>query len=110
MPHFALPGDARRKMSPPPEEVSFFISSYSKKPRFNGSVPVELIADGTPVIQGKLEFTGNDAQYCSLDVSYPVFRKLIAATNVAIKLDARKYPLTPEQLELLRKMDAYIAP
>ena len=106
--HFILPGNATRKQSPPPEEVSFNISSYSKKPRFSGLVPVEIISDGKPVMQGKLEFSGKDAQYCNVKFSYSVFRRMIAGKDLAIKLGAKKYPLTPEQIALLRKMDAYV--
>lgn len=110
MPHFRLPGDARRLKSPPPALVSFLISSYSKKPRFGETVPFQFIADGSPVMQGTATFGGNDAQYCSLNVPYPVFRKLVSSREVAIKLGAKTYALTPEQIELLQKMDAYIQP
>lgn len=108
MPHFRLPGDARRVRAPAPAEVSFLVSSYSKKPRFSKAVPFVFIADGTPVMQGKAELTGNDAQYCGLNVPYEVFRKLVNSKEVAIKLGAKEYPLTPEQIELLRKMDSYV--
>lgn len=108
MPRFKLFGDARRQKAEPPEEVLFDLSSYSKKPRFSESVPVEFIADGKPIMQGKATFTGNDAQYCSLKVSYSVFRKMAAAREAAIKLGAKEYPLTPEQLRILQKMDAYV--
>lgn len=108
LPHFRVAGDARRRRSPPPEEVSFVFSSYSKKPRFKEAVPIEFIADGTPVMQGEATFTGNDAQYCSVDISYSVFRKFIAGQDLSIKLGAREYPLTPKHRELLLKMDAYV--
>lgn len=108
LPHFKLPGDASRIKAPPPKEVSFYVASYSRKPRFSGEVPVEFIADRTPVMQGKATFTGNDAQYCSIKTSYAVFRKIVAAKEASIKLGAREYPLTPEQLTTLQKMDAYV--
>jgi hypothetical protein len=112
MPHFKLQGDARRSKAPPPEEVSFLVASYSRKPRFSGPapVPVELIADGTPIMQGKTTFTGNDAQYSSLKLSYSVFRKMARSRDASIKLGAKKYPLTPEHLAILQKMDAYVLP
>jgi hypothetical protein len=108
LPHFKVSGDARRSAAPAPAEVSLFFASYSRKPRFSGEVPVEFITNGTPILQAKAKFTGNDAQYFNLKVSYPVFRKLITAKEVAIKLGAREYPLTPEQLAILQKMDAYV--
>lgn len=108
MPHFRLVGDASRRRALPPEEVSFYVASYSKKPRFSEPVPVEFIADGSPVMQGTATFTGNDAQYCSIKVSYSAFRKMATAKEVAIKLGAKEYPLTPEQIQLLSKMDAYV--
>ena len=108
MPHFRLFGDARREKAAPPEKVLLYFASYSKKPRFSESVPVEFIADGKPVMQGKATFTGNDAQYCSLEISYSVFRKMATAQKATIKLGAREYPLTPKQLVLLQKMDNYV--
>ena len=108
MPHFKLQGNANRRKAPPPEEVSFLVASYSRKPRFSEPVPVQFIANGKPVMQGEATFTGNDAQYCSIKMSYSVFRKLATAKEAAIKLGAREYPLTPEQLQLLAKMDAYV--
>jgi hypothetical protein len=108
MPHFQLQGDARKRQAPAPREAAFYFASYSKKPQFSEPAPIEFIADGTPVIEGKATFTGSDAQYCYFTVSYPVFRKLATASEVTIKLGAKKYTLTPEQLELLRKMDGYV--
>ena len=108
LPHFKVQGDARRRKAPAPKAVSFYFASYSKIPRFGVSTPFEFIADGTPVMQGKLSFSGSDAEYSYVDIPYPVFRKLVAAQIVAIKLGAREYPLTPEQLVLLQRMDAYV--
>lgn len=108
MPHFKLQGNANRRKAPPPEEVSFLVASYSRKPRFSEPVSVQFIADGKPVMQGKAAFTGNDAQYCSIKVSYSAFRKMATAREAAIKLGAKEYPLTPEQLQVLLKMDAYV--
>ena len=108
LPHFRLQGDARRRQAPPPKAVSFYFASYSKTPRFGGSAPYEFIADGTPVMQGQVSFSGADAEYGFVDIPYSVFRKLIAAQGVAIKLGAREYPLTPEQLDFLQRMDAYV--
>lgn len=108
MPHFQLQGDARKRKAPPPPDVLFYFASYSKKPRFSAAVPIEFVSDGKSVMQEKVTFTGADAQYCYLKLPYPVFHKMISARSVAIKLGAREYPLTPEQLELLQKMDAYV--
>lgn len=108
MPHFRLAGDARRRKSAPPEKVLFYFASYSKKPRFSESVRIEFIADGSPIMQTTAMFTGNDAQYCSLKISYSVFRKMATAKEATIKVGAREYPLTPKQLELLQKMDNYV--
>lgn len=108
MPQFRLQGDARNRKARPPAKVSFYFASYSKKPRFSEATPIEFIADGSPVIQDKARFSGADAQYCYIEVSYSVFRRLVTASEVAIKLGAREYPLTPEQLKILQKMAAYI--
>lgn len=108
MPHLRLLGDARRTKAPPPKEVLFYFASYSKKPRFSEPVPVEFIADGKPIMQGKATFTGNDAQFSTLEVSYSVFRKMATSREAVIKLGAKEYPLTPKQLELLQKMDDHV--
>jgi hypothetical protein len=108
LPHFRLPEEARGIKAPPPEQASFYFSSYSKKPRFSKPVPVEFIVDGMPVMQEEATFVGNDAQYCDVKVSYPVFHKVANAKAATIKLGAKEYPLTPKQLEILRKMDGYV--
>lgn len=108
LPHFKLPGDARRKQGPAPKAVSFYFASYSKVPRFGGTASYEFIADGTPIMQGKMPFSGSDAEYGYVDLPYPLFRRLIAAKTAAIKLGEKEYPLTPEQLKLLKKMDGYV--
>lgn len=108
LPHFELQGDATRRRGLAPNDVSFYFASYAKKPRFGGEVPYEFIADGKPVLQGKAPFSGKDAEYCTVKIPYSVFRKLVAAQAVTIKLGAKEYPLTPLQLVLLQKMDAYV--
>jgi hypothetical protein len=108
MPLFSLPGNATRTVAPAPAEVSFLMASYSKKPRFMREVPIEFIVDGAPVMQAKTTFTGNDAQYSTVKVSYSVFRKLSTAKEASIKLGAKAYPLTPEHLAILRKMDSHV--
>ena len=110
LPHLKLQGDARRRRAPAPNEALFYFASYAKTPRFAPVISYEFIADGKPLVQGTAPFTGDDAQYCFVRVPYPMFRELIAAKSLAIKLGAREYPLTPEQLELLQKMDAYVLP
>jgi hypothetical protein len=107
-PFFKLRGDARRWKAPPPEQIFFNIASYSKKPRFREPVPFEFIADGKPVMKGTMTFTGNDAQFGGLTIAYPTFHKIVTANGLTIKLGAKEYPLTPEQFELLQKMDAYV--
>lgn len=108
IPHFRLPAEARGIKAPPPAEAGFYLASYSKKPRFSGPVTVEFIVDGTPALQAEATFKGIDAQYCDFSVSYLVFRKIANAKAATIKLGANEYPLTPKQLEILRKMDAYV--
>ena len=107
-PYFRLQGDARRWKAPPPEKVFFSIASYSKKPRFREPVPFEFIADGKPLMKGTMTFTGNDAQFGGLSIAYPTFRKIVTGKALTIKLGAKEYPLTPEQFEILQKMDAYV--
>lgn len=108
MPHFTLSGDAKRMRVPPPEKVTFNFASYSKKPRFAEPVTVLFIADGKPVAEETAAFSGKDAQFCSVYLSYSAFHKLIDGKEVSIKLGAREYPLTPKQIETLQKMDAYV--
>lgn len=71
-------------------------------------MPLEFIVDGTPAMQAEATFKGMDAQYCNVGVSYSVFRKIATAKAASIKLGAKEYPLTPKQLDILRKMDAYV--
>lgn len=108
MPHFTLSGDAKIMRVPPPQQVTFNFSSYSKKPRFAEPITIVFIGDGKPVAEETATFTGKDAQFCYVRVSYSAFHTFVSAKAVSIKLGATEYPLTPKQLETLQKMDAYV--
>jgi hypothetical protein len=66
--------------------------------------------DGKPVLETKGTFTGNDAEFCYLTVPYPVFRRMIAASELIIKLGDKDYPVPPTRLEALKKMGEYVTP
>lgn len=108
MPHFNVPGDVNKKLSPPPKAVSFDFASYAAKARFEQTVPISFIADGKPVLQTEGTFVGNKAQFCYLPVPYPAFKRIIAGGELVVKVGDKVYPLPPSQFDALKEMGAYV--
>jgi hypothetical protein len=108
VPNFKTTGDVNVKKGPPPKTVQFDFASYSRTPRFDQNVKVTLFADDKPVLETEGTFFGSDAQFCYLPVPYSVFRKLLAAKQVTIKLGDKQYRLTPRQFATLQEMTRYL--
>jgi hypothetical protein len=108
LPHFKVTGDVRAEKSAPPKTVSFDFASYADKARFKDEVQISFIADGTPVVQTKGEFSGNNSQFCYLTVPYPAFKRIIAANELTIKVGDKEYALAPNQFAALQKMGEYV--
>ena len=110
LPHFRVNGDTREGPAPPPATVSFDFASYSETPRFKQVTPIFFIADGKPVVNAQGTFTGNNAQFCYLPVSYSAFRRLLGANELTIRIEDKDYPLTPPQFAALKRMNDYVQP
>ena len=108
LPSLKTTGDANVKKGPAPKTVEFDFASYAGTPRFEETVPIVFIADGELLFQTTGTFHGNDAQFCYLPVPYTAFRKMIAADQLIIVVGAKKYSLTPIQMQAMRKMVDFI--
>jgi hypothetical protein len=108
VPNFKTTGDVTVKKGPPPKTVQFDFASYSRTPRFAQNVKVTLFADDKPMLETDGTFFGSDPQFCYLPVPYSVFRKLLAAHQVTIKLGDKVYALTPRQFATLQEMTKYL--
>ena len=108
IPNFKTTGDVNVKKGPPPKTVQFDFASYASTPRFDQSVTITFVADDKSLLETQGTFFGNEAQFCYLPVPYPVFRKMLAAKQVTIKLGAKEYLLTPRQFATLQEMSKYV--
>ena len=108
VPNFKTTGDVNVRKGPPPKTVQFDFASYSRKPRFEQTALITVVADDNPVLETEGTFFGNDPQFCYLPVPYTAFRKMLAAKQLTIKLGAKDYRLTPRQMALLQEMTRYV--
>ena len=113
LPHFRLKGDARRINARPPKLVTFNLASYSDHEQFPPHIAIAFIADGKQLLQMKGTFTvfsspGTYNQILYLNVPYPIFRKMLDATELTIKLGDDMYTLTPTQLATMKEMRVFV--
>jgi len=108
LPHFRVKGDVRSAKARPPREVSLDFASYADTSQFAQITAVEFIADGKGALRTDGTFTGNKTQFCYLTVPYSAFRQMIDAKQLIIKLGDKNYPLTPNQLSVIRQMSNYV--
>ena len=108
LPHFKVSGDLKKAPPKPPKEVAFDLASFAERPRFTEPVPITFIADGKPVFETKGTFVGNETAFCYLTVPYSAYRRMIASSQLTIKLGDKEYPLPPKRFEALQKMNHYV--
>ena len=67
-----------------------------------------FVADGKVVHKAEGTFTGNDAQFCYVNVPYPKFRRMVSGKELIIKLGDKAYTLTPSQLGAMHALTDYV--
>lgn len=108
LPFFKVPGDARGRNGLAPKTVSLNFASYAEKPKFKQTESISFVADGKVVLKTEGTFSGNDAQFCFLNVTYPTFLSMVRGKELKIKLGDKEYLLTPSQLGSMRAMTDYV--
>lgn len=108
LPFFVLQGDARNGKLPPPKMVELNFASYAEKPTFKQTVPITFVVNEKVALEIDGDFKGNDAQFCYLKIPYEDFKRIVGGTDLTIKLGAKVYPLTPDQLGAMKHMTDYV--
>jgi hypothetical protein len=111
-PHFALPCVGTAPRRPVPENVTLDVSTSANKRMFQHNPQLVIFASGRTVFSGQAKATevmGSTAEnsvneFFSYEISYTQFLELTDSEKVNIALGARKFDLTPAQLEELRSM------
>lgn len=109
LPFFKVAGQQTGIRKPkPPKTVALNFASYAEKPRFKQVTPMTFVADGKVVHKAEGTFTGNDAQFCYVNVPYPKFRRMVSGKELIIKLGDKAYTLTPSQLGAMHALTDYV--
>ncbi len=118
VPHFTVPGDARKSdmPTPAPESVVFDFASYADTPVFSDNAKLEIYCDDrlalsgmAPLISGKpSEKDQGVGQFLSVQISFKLFKRMAESRNVRIVLGPKRFELLPEDITALGAMSAYV--
>ncbi len=118
VPHFTVPGDARKSdmTTPAPESVVFDFASYADTPVFSDNAKLEIYCDDrlalsgfAPLISGKpSEKDQGVGQFLSVHISFKLFKRMAESRNVRIVLGPKRFELLPEDITALGAMSAYV--
>jgi hypothetical protein len=114
VPHFTVAGDARRIKSLPPLFVSLDFAHYGPKPIFRGPVKIGFVGDDKTIFKTEGAFStskspeGVFSEFLHLEMPYPEFQQVAAATNLTLRMGNREIRLKAEQLAGLREMTRYV--
>lgn len=118
VPHFTVPGDARRSdtATTAPESVVFDFASYADKPFFSDNAKLEIYCDDRPALNGIARLmsgkpSGNDqsvGQFLSVQISFKLFKRMGESRNVRIVLGPKRFDLLPDDIAALGAMSAYV--
>ena len=108
LPFFKVAGQTGVRKPEPPKTVALNFASYAEKPRFRQVTPMTFVADGKVVYKAEGTFTGNDAQFCYLNIPYKTFRQMVSGKELIVKLGDKAYTLTPSQLGAMYAITDYV--
>jgi hypothetical protein len=118
VPHFTVPGDARRSdtATTAPESVVFDFASYADKPFFSDNAKLEIYCDDRLALNGIARLmsgkpSDNDqrvGQFLSVQISFKLFKRMGESRNVRIVLGPKRFDLLPDDIAALGAMSAYV--
>jgi hypothetical protein len=118
VPHFTVPGDARRSdtATTAPESVVFDFASYADKPFFSDNAKLEIYCDDRLALNGIARLmsgkpSGDDqnvGQFLSVQISFKLFKRMGESRNVRIVLGPKRFDLLPDDIAALGAMSAYV--
>ena len=115
VPHFTVPGNALASgwKATSPGLVGLEFASYSDAKIYSESTVLAITSDGRMVYSGVARLlssssdNGTTTEFLSQRITYDQFLQMARAGNVRIKLGAKSYQLSSDQLEGLRDMVRY---
>jgi hypothetical protein len=118
VPHFTVPGDARKSGTPTtaPESVVLDFASYADKPVFSDNAKLEIYCDDRLALDGIARLvsgkpSGKDqsvGQFLSVQISFKLFKRMAESRNVRIILGPKRFELLPDDIRALEAMSAYV--
>ena len=118
VPHFTITGNARDTNSKlvAPDWVGFDFASYADRKVFAGNSRLEIRSDDVLAFTGDARLLaaqdsaseGSTAQFLTAQIPFQQFSKIANAQDVRIKLATKQFQLSPEDVNSLRAMRAYV--
>ena len=118
VPHFTVPGDARKSdmPTPAPESVVFDFASYADTPVFSDNAKMEIYCDDRLALNGVARLISGKptekaqgvGQFLSVQVSFKLFKRMAESRNVRIVLGPKRFELLPDDITALSAMSAYV--
>lgn len=113
MPRLIVNGDTSKTTPRSPVYFHFDFASFSEKQKFSGLTKIIFVGDKLRyVTAGQFSTSrGNDGlmnEFLYLEVPYSMFRQLSDGKELTVEVGDRKYLLTVDQFQALRKMRGYV--
>lgn len=119
VPHFRVAGDARSlgTATLPPSQVVLDFASYTDKPVFRDSAPLEIYCDDRPAFKGTAALlpTGESGmdetvgQFLTIHVPFQLLQQMANSKRVRIVLKPKRFQLSAEDITALQRMTAYVS-
>jgi hypothetical protein len=118
VPHFTVPGDARKSdmATPAPESVVFDFASYADTPVFSDNAKLEIYCDNRLALNGMARLISGKpsekdqgaGQFLSVQISFKLFKRMAESRNVRMVLGTKRFELLPDDIAALGAMSAYV--
>ena len=107
-------GDTSKVTPKAPADMTFDFASFAEKQQFPNVTKVAFLSNDKPIYNTSGQFStsrSNDglvSEFLYLKVPYQKFRQMVSAEGLTVKLGQRKFELTSEQFQSLRKINQYV--
>jgi hypothetical protein len=116
VPHFTFKGNLRDSNRIAPDSVVFDFASYADRKVFPADAKLDIRCDEVVVFSGSARLLspqdsaseGSTAQFLTAQIPFAQFSKMGKARQVRLKLGIKDFDLSPEDIDSLREMSAYL--
>jgi hypothetical protein len=116
VPHFTFKGNLRDSNRIAPDSVVFDFASYADRKVFPADAKLDIRCDEVVVFSGSARLLspqdsaseGSTAQFLTAQIPFAQFSKMGKARQVRLKLEIKDFDLSPEDIDSLREMSAYL--